>query len=215
MDHEPAISVKGVGKVSFPPDLTVILFEISSHGMEYAAAVEELNDRVAALRDCLSRVDIDPKRLKTTQYNVDTKHRWVKDEHIFDGWVARHDLRLELPVDRDELNRAFKAITSNEIQAEFRVHFEVEDKAVAKEAVLKDATEKAHRHAQVIASAAGCRLGGVLKIDYGWSEVRFRSMDYPVQSAGMDMAASCLPDIEPEEIEASESVTVVWELLGK
>jgi uncharacterized protein YggE len=212
MGHEPTISVKGIGNVSLPPDMTVILFEMSSHSREYAATIEDLNERVAVLRKKLSGVKIDPKKLKTTRFNVDADYRYVKNKSIFNGWIAKHNLQLELSVDRDQLNSAFEAVTTEKIQAEFHVRFEVRDKAAVREAVLADATRMAQKNAEAIASAAGCRLGKVLKMEYGWSEIRFQSVDY-CMSREPDMCEMSAPDIEPEDVEAQDSVTVVWELL--
>ena len=212
MGHEPTISVKGVGNVSLPPDMTVILFEMSSHSREYTATIEDLNDRVAVLRKKLSAIKVDPKQLKTTRFNVDADYRYVKSKSVFNGWIAKHDLRLELPVDRDLLNSAFEAVTTEKIQAEFHIRFEVRDKAAVREAVLADATRKAQKNAEAIASAAGCRLGKVLRMEYGWSEIRFESVNYSM-SREPDMCAMSAPDIEPEDVEAEDSVTVVWELV--
>lgn len=212
MGNEPTISVKGVGNVSLPPDVTVITFEMNSFHREYTAAVEGLNERVAELREKLSGVDIDRKQLKTTRFDVDASYEYVKNERVFTGWVAKHNLRLELPVDRDLLNRAFGAVATESIQAEFNIHFEVKDKAAVREAVLVDATKKAQKNAKAIASAAGCSLGKVVKMEYRWSEVHFRSVGYAMAST-MDMCEASLPDIEPDDVEAQDSVTVVWELV--
>ena len=38
--QQPTISVKGVGKVSLPPDMTVISFEMSSRNMVYLKSVK-------------------------------------------------------------------------------------------------------------------------------------------------------------------------------
>lgn len=211
MGNEPTISVKGVGNVSLPPDMTVITFEMNSFSREYTAAVEDLNERVAELREKLSSVDIDRKQLKTTRFDVDADYKYVEDERVFNGWIAKHNLRLELPVDRDRLNQAFEAVATESIQAEFNIHFEVTDKAAVREAVLVDATKTAQKNAKAIASAAGCRLGKVLKMEYGWSEIHFRSVGYSMPSEMMCEAR--MPDIEPEDVDAHDSVTVEWELV--
>jgi uncharacterized protein YggE len=211
--QEPTISVRGVGNVSMPPDVTVISFELSALNYVYTRAVEELNERVANLRKEINAVGVDPTRLKTTSFGVQAKHVYEHDRHVFKGWFAEHRMRLELGVDRDLLNRALQAVATGRSEAKFRIGFEVHDKAAAREAVLADATRTARRNADAIASAAGCRLGKVLRVEYGWSEIRFRSLDYEIsrEARGVD-AAMAAPDIEPEDIEAQDTVTVVWEL---
>ena len=212
MNQEPRISVKGVGNVSLPPDLTVILFEMSARSYEYGETVVDLNERLANLREKLSGVGVDPKQLKTTRFNVDADHRWEKEKRVFNGWLAKHHLRLELSIDRDLLNRVFEAITTGKAQTEFSIQFEVRDKAAVRDAVLADATRSARRNAETIASAAGCRLGKVVSMEYGWSEIRFESVNYCLASGPEEDALAPL-DAEPEDVEAQDSVTVVWELV--
>jgi uncharacterized protein YggE len=212
MNREPTISVKGVGNVSLPPDLTVISFEMSERSREYKKTVVDLNERLAALREKLSEAGIDPKQLKTTRFKVDADYRYVKEKRVFNGWLAKHHLRLELSIDRELVNRAFEAITTGKSQAEFSIQFEVKDKSAVREAVLADATRSARRNAETIASAAGCRLGKVVSMEYGWSEIRFESLDYCLASGPEECALESL-DAEPEDVHAQDSVTVVWELV--
>jgi len=211
MNRESTISVKGVGNVSLPPDLTVISFEMSARSREYKKTVVDLNERLGALREKLSEAGVDPKQLKTSSFSVDADYRYVKEKRVFNGWLAKHNLRLELSVDREPLNRAFEAITTGKAQVEFWIKFEVRDKAALREAVLADATRTARRNAETIASAAGCRLGKVVSMEYGWSEIRFESLAYSMASGPEECALEPL-NAEPEDVEAQDSVTVVWEL---
>ncbi len=56
--------------------------------------------------------------------------------------------------------------------------------------------------------AAGVNLGEVLRLDYDWTEVRF-SHDYSVAREHSMMLSESL-DFVPEEVKASDNVTVVW-----
>jgi hypothetical protein len=53
----------------------------------------------------------------------------------------------------------------------------------------------------------------VLRIEYGWAAVCFRSIDY-LLSARQVLAEDAMmaPDIEPENVRDEDSVTMVWEL---
>ncbi len=75
--------------------------------------------------------------------------------------------------------------------------------------VLADAVGQSKQNAETLARAASVELGDILRIEYGWTEIRFseRAMTYEVGEAGGQAA---MPDIEPAEIEAGDSVTVVW-----
>jgi uncharacterized protein YggE len=213
MPRRPTISVKGVGNVTVPPDITVIAFNMSAISRVYEHSVNELNERVEALRGALADVGVEPRELKTTRFGVDAEHEYENNRREFKGWKAQHTLRLELPVDRETLNRVLGAVTSADTESQLTVRFEVRDKAALRTRVLEDATRTARANAEAIASAAGCRLGNVIKITYGWSEVRFGSVDYELDRSLATASALAAPDIEPEDVDANDSVTVVWELV--
>lgn len=210
-DH--TISVRGVGSVSWPPDVTVISFNVQGRSRDYSGAIDELNERVAVLRETLSAVEVDPKQLKTAAFDIHAEYRTVNKEQVFDAWRARHDLRLELDVDREKLNRALNAIATSGSHAQFTIHFEVRDRAGFRAAVIADATRTARRNAEAIAAAAGCRLGKVRSIDYNWSEIRFASMHHELAYGVMAERSIAAPDIEPEDVKGQDSVSVVFELL--
>jgi uncharacterized protein YggE len=213
MPTEPTISVKGVGNVSVPPDITVITFQMSALEHVYEESVNRLNQRVDALRKALEGVGVEPRDLKTTHFDVSAEYNYQTKHSQFEGWKAQHTLRLEFPVDRDRLNRVLGAITSTDIESQITIRFEVSDQASLRTRVLEDATRTAQRNAEAIASAAGCRLGKVLNIQYGWSEIRFESMHYDIAPDALMASELAAPDIEPEDVDATDSVTVVWELV--
>ena len=69
---------------------------------------------------------------------------------------------------------------------------------------------QAKDNAQTLSQSAGVQLGEILRIDYGWTEVRFEERVMSYDSA--EMPTSPMPDIEPAEMTASDNVTVVWKI---
>ena len=93
-------------------------------------------------------------------------------------------------------------------QATFSIYFVVKDGNALRQRVLADAVARARENAETLAQAAGVQLGDILRIDYGWTEIRVseRMMDYDSSTA----YSMPMPDIEPDEIKAGDNVTVVW-----
>lgn len=209
------ITVRGTGSVSVPPDRTVVTFNISALDKDYGSSADNLNERVAGLRERLTKRGIDGALLKTTQYTITPEHETrgtgENRRSVFMGWRAQHKMRLELPVDREKLNQAFEAITTEELDASLSVGFEVSDRNALRTMVLEDATRNACKNADAIARAAGCTLGKALKVDYSWAEIRYHGMAYEA-TADLMMAERAAPDIEPDDVEAEDSVTIVFEL---
>jgi uncharacterized protein YggE len=216
MSKTPTISVRGVGQVSVPPDRTVVSFDISTMDMDYSRSANDLNERVATLRAGLKMSGIKPEDLKTTSFSIDPHHEWRgKDENrrqVFLGWVTRHRMKIELPIDRELLNKAFAAIASDEVKSSIEISFDVSDRDALRTKILEEATRVACRNAEAMARAAGCKLGRALKIQYGWSELRISPLAYEADLS-MTPARMAAPDIEPDDLDASDSVTILFELL--
>ena len=78
------------------------------------------------------------------------------------------------------------------------------------ERAVKDATEKA----KIMAEAAGCKLGSVLNIDYGFHEIHVYSEARNIHSNSEAMACdSSSLDISPDDLGISDNVKVEWELI--
>ena len=62
--------------------------------------------------------------------------------------------------------------------------------------------------------AAGVKLGQLLDINYNWGEIElYAKTKYSVDDC---LAASCAPcdiDIDPDDIQAGDTATFVWEIV--
>jgi uncharacterized protein YggE len=75
--------------------------------------------------------------------------------------------------------------------------------------------EDAFAKAGVLAKASGVSLKEIQSIDYSWGEIQFEA--HPMRSLAkasnaMYEEASYDMNIEPDDIEVSDTVTVVWEI---
>lgn len=94
------------------------------------------------------------------------------------------------------------------------------DKNILKKLADYAVREGTEHKAAVLTQAAGVTLKGIQSIDYSWGEIDF---EYKPMN-GMLMADECLAapmaisgtsydmDIEPDDIEVSDTVTVLWEI---
>ena len=78
--------------------------------------------------------------------------------------------------------------------------------------------EDSGKKAKILSEAAGTKLGDIVSIDYSWGQVEFVSR--PVDTLGLDLPdvaedeyiSSIDVDIEPDDIDVSDTVTVIWSL---
>lgn len=203
------LTVQGKGSVSAEPDIVLISFTVSGTAMDYEAALKNLNNRVNNLRENLSASGLDKEDLKTTDFNVSVETEYKNDRRIFAGYRATHRLTIELPLEKELLNSVLANIGEGYSGAQISLQFSVKDRESLKEQVLIQAVKNARKNAEILASAAGVKLGEIREINYHWSEVHFyhRRAEMVCESA-----AEYNVDIEPEEISATDNVTIIYEI---
>ena len=214
---ERLIKVTGKAEASTPADRVVLRFDINGWSKTYAPAVEMLNQRVETLRAGLAPLSVGRQQLKTSAFRVaptyETTSRLGTQRRELSGYFASHTIRLELPVDQARLNEVLGAISQGESEPTLYISFEVEDASALRQEALRNAVAEAERNARTLGEAAGVSLKMLRAIEYGWSEVRLTTQSFPLErpAGGAQMAA---PDLEPEDVKASESVTMTWEIEG-
>ena len=211
---DAVIRVQGRGEVGAEPDLVVLSFTASGRSGDYADAVARATRSVESLRGTLEGHGVARTALKTVQFGVETDYEWDTDhrERRFRGYVATHALRLVLDRAHDA-GAVLHAIAEGAPGVEVRVSFEVGDRRGFRQLLLAAAVEAAAENAATIARTSGVRLGPVLEIEYGWTEIRYSS---PLNVDTMELSRLAAPVIsfEPEEVRAEESVTVTYAIDG-
>ena len=85
-----------------------------------------------------------------------------------------------------------------------------------KNELLGKAVQDAVAKVGVLAGAAGLRLGEIQNMDYSWGQIdiEYRPMDKCLMMEPcMAEGGSYDLDIEPDDVEVQDTVTVVWEIV--
>ncbi len=209
--NQRTIRVRGSAEVSGAPDWVIISFSVSSKNYEYSKCMEQLSEQTESLREELRGVGLERDNLKTYQFNVDTDFERVKERYVFKGYKASHKLRVEFSFEKDYLNQVLRVLSHTQSQASFRISFEVKDLEPLRQQAIAEAVKNSREKAQVLAEAAGVELGEIIQIDYSWSEIHFES-SLEIKEAAMSMSAPDY-DFTPEDVDVSDSVTVIYSIL--
>ena len=204
-----SITVKGKGYALAPPDTVTLSFGVGSKARDYADCLDNLNERTAALRRDIVASGVDCAELKTTDFGVAIERRYVKDRYVFEGYAASHSLQIELPVDKEMLNRVLGVISQGRSGAEIQIHFAVKDTEGLRQRALAEAVRVARLSAETLAQAAGVKLGKLQSMAHGWDEIRVSRQ--PAYGGVCESAATPSVDIDPEDVPTSERVTLVYE----
>ncbi len=213
------ITVKGTGRATAKPDTVVLSMSLDARAMEYDKAMEIASDNISDINCALVDAGFEKDAAKTTNFNVRTDYDNVTDRNgnyrqEFRGYVVSHNLKVEFAFDVKHLSSALSAITGCLSHPQLSISFVVKDTAAVNEEMLCCAAANARKKAEVLCDASGVALGRLLSIDYNWGELDICS------NTRYSLAEDCMAapmmaksiDIEPEDIDVSDTATFVWEI---
>lgn len=217
------IRVTGKGQIKVKPDMTRITMTLEGLHKDYSETLRRSSEDTETLRDVLTGFGFERSDLKTLSFNVDTEYESYKDKsdaykQRFSGYRFRHVMKVEFDSDNDRLGKILYALANCSVSPEFRISYTVKDPESAKNTLLGKAVTDAKEKAAVLTQAGGVTLGDIQSIDYSWGEIDFEYRPMRgelLMGSGMpsEMADGVYDlAIEPDDIEVSDTVTVVWEI---
>ncbi len=211
---ERTIKVNGQKRISIPPDIIRINMALITVRPTYEEAISAANIALNDLRECLNTVGFSKDEIKTTDFRVNTKYDNVKDENgnykrVFVGYEVENRLRIEFEQNPVKLARVLNAIATCKANPEFFITYGIKNDSEIKNMLLIGAINDAKEKAEIMAAAAGVRLGKILNIEYGQSSVEaFNGLPVLAKASGPYL------DLEPENLQGEANVTVVWRIEG-
>ncbi len=205
-----SLKVQGKGRVSTEPDIVTLSFDVEVEELDYEECLRTLNTRAEDLRQSMVASGLEKTNLKTSSFSVRVRNVYEDEHYVFAGYSASHRMRIELPQDKALLNKVLRHVAQGHSGAEIRLSYSVKDKDSLRKRVLTNAVQVAKDNAETLASAAGLKLGKIMQMDYGWAEVHI--YDREVNMVCNAKAISDSADIEPEDVNAEDNVTLVYEI---
>ena len=217
------IRVTGKGNLKVKPDMTRITFSLEGTFPEYGEALRRSAEDTEKMKDLLTGFGFGRTDLKTLNFNVETEYESYKEhgayKQRFIGYKFHHLMKVEFASDNDRLGKVLYALANCPVKPEFRLSYTVKDPEAAKNELLGRAIADAKEKSSVLTKAAGVTLKDIQSIDYSWGQINFEVQ--PMNR--MLMAEECCEapsaaygsydmDIEPDDIEVSDTVTVIWEI---
>lgn len=214
------ITVTGKGQVSVKPDTIKLRITTEGTYYEYEDTIRISADQTRILKETLASAGLDPADLKTTSFDINTAYESYKDKEgnyksRFVGYKFSHRTYIKFENDNKILGRVLYAISKCPIDISFDIDYTVSNPEDAKNEMLKNAIADAKSKAKILAEAAEVELGQIEDISYSWSELHFTSS--PIENFVLEKSVMAAPDaydidIEADDIDLSDTVTVVWEI---
>ena len=215
------IRVTGKGQLKVHPDMTRIIIELKGSRWDYGETLEKSAKDTEQMKDLLVPFGFARTDVKTLRFDVETKYENYKEmggwKQKFIGYQYTHVLKVEFESDNARLGKILFALAHCKLHPEFRLSYTVMDPEAVKNELLGKAVQDAIAKAGVLSGAAGLKLGVIQSMDYSWGQIDF---EVRPMSEGLGMCEyEGIPDeeydvdIEPDDIEVKDTVTVVWEVL--
>ena len=213
------ITVKGVGKTLVKPDFVVLSLSLETIDQSYEIAMNKAAEKIDELNQKLATVGFKKEAVKTTDFNVRTDYESKKDRNgnyyrVFNGYAVKHRLKVSFDFDSKQLAQALGTIATCISKPELSVGFTVKDTSAVNEALLVSAAENARKKVEILCTASGAKLSDLMSIDYNWDELNVYShtKDEVEDDLCFLAAAPMSIDIEPDDIDVSDTVTFVWQI---
>lgn len=228
MSEMNVIRVTGIGRIKLNPDLTTISMTLEGGCKEYDETLQKSSDDTEILKNMLEKLGFDRSEVKTIYFHVSKKEKRVcvadgEYEQKLLGYSYQHEMKVSFDIDNQRLGRILYTLAhAKQITPQFSVSYSVKDSETAKNLLLENAIKDAKDKAETMARAAGVALGKIKNIDYSWGAINFESTrlggDAFVccddEMEEFDVDASYNMDITPTDIETSDNVTLIWEIMS-
>lgn len=217
-EEKRTIHIRGTGHAAQIPDTVVLSLTLTAQNKEYSAAVKIGSQQVEMLREAIVEAGFKADDLKTTNFNVRAvyENEEIKDsksaryQKLFSGFECIHDLKLTFDFDKEKLNSAVDTIASCLAEPKISIAFTIKDVDAFNDKILKSAARDARRKAKILCAALGVNLGKITNIHCTQDEslidedMRFSAKYTPGKENALDFA--------PEEIKATDSIDIYWEI---
>ncbi len=219
------IKVTGKSQMKVKPDMTRITIFLEGICKEYGETLCKSAQDTDNLREIFSKFGFEREELKTISFNVDTEYEssgeYGSYKKSFIGYKFRHTIKVEFESDNERLGKIMYALANCLMKTKFRISYTVKEPEAVKNELLSKAIRNAKEKAEVLTSASGVSLKDIQNIEYSWGKIDFEFMS--ISSAYLyeeenkynmkNNSDSYDIDIEPDNINVSDTVTIIWEIM--
>lgn len=214
------IIVTGKGRLSLHPDTIVVKFRSSAVYNDYAETIAMASKATKDLKALIAKAGIDGELLKTRNLDISPKHETYYDNkdhrhERFVGYEYNHSSQIKIDNDNKILGRLLYKVSTSPLDVNFDISYTVKDIEKAKNDLLREAVKDAKMKAEVLSEAAGVKLKEIREIDYSWGEFEIYSRPLSIGACeyrSAEPSDSFDIDIDADDIEVSDTVTVDWEV---
>lgn len=216
--EQRTIRITGKGSKSYKPDLIRLSLGYKKTLPSYAEALNVAAEYTRLVKKEAIEAGVEEGNVRTSAFDVSPKYESYTDKDKnyksrFVGYSSNVRFLITIPLDNKLLAKVLYAL--KDYTADFEIRYALKDKEKAKEEVIALAVEGAKRKAELLAEAAGEKLGEILSIDYSYGKVEFDydpDRTYACTNLRSEYAAEPELELDPEDLSFSDTVNITWSL---
>lgn len=140
------------------PDLAFIHYSIVGNGDRPEAATKMAAEKKAAVQDALQKMGVESQNIEEESYNL---YPVYDNKQKISAYRAFHSLKIKTE-QLENIGCIIDILTKNGTDSIGSVEYTLKDKNFYQDELLKDAVKNAQNKAEVVAKAAGRKVGRLL-----------------------------------------------------
>lgn len=201
------INATGEARRDVAPDMATIMLGVETRAQSPAAAGAANADRMTTIRAALRQAGVADSNISTARYSV---HLQMGRDMSDTVYVASNTVQVETRR-LEEVGRLIDVGLGAGATSIGGLQYDLSDRSATSRAALADAVADARRQAEIMAEAAGGRLGDLLEL--GTQPTSYTPF-YAAEAAQYRMAAAAAPTpISAGTVTVSASVNARWRFI--
>lgn len=168
---EQGLRITETGRAYATPDVAKVTFGVTTEAKDIAKSQKDNSEKLAAIKNELSRFNIEAKDIKTVNYSIHPDYDYFipRRPHL-KGYRTNHLLEITIRKleDTDAVVQTLGTAGVTEIN---QVRFTVDDITEVQNEAREQAIAKAKDKAKSLANLTGAKLGKIISIQEGSSQI--------------------------------------------
>ena len=188
------IFVQGKGSIHIVPDIIRLEVMVESVFVDYETAYKQARENTQWMGKILEYNHLNKKLAKTIHFDI-TDHlidEYDENDHyignIKDGFELSQRFKIDLGINNELLNKIVRGVGKFIKGAQIKIGYTIKDSRPYQLKIMERAVRDAYEKAEIMATAAGCKLGEVNSITYGKQDLMFHSQARHIHSNKEAMA---------------------------
>lgn len=160
------IVATATGEVSVAPDVAYVEIGMRTENASATAAQNENDKQMKNILSAVKSVGISESEITTSNYSVVPEYDYSSSKRITKGYVAVNTARVTIN-DITKVGATLEAANKAGANEVGDIYFSIKERNAAYDNALDMAIKAARARAEVMAEAAGVKLGGLVRVQQG------------------------------------------------